>query len=71
MGAIANWLSSRLLDFAMQSRALERYRRATVAAARGVVLEIGVGSGLNLGLYPVDVDHVFPLDPSAELLGMA
>jgi ubiquinone/menaquinone biosynthesis C-methylase UbiE len=35
------------------------------------VLEIGVGSGLNLALYAADVDHVYALDPSAELLGMA
>ena len=71
MGAVANWLFSRLLDFAMRNRALDRYRRATVGSARGIVLEIGVGSGLNLGLYAADVDHVYALDPSAELLGMA
>ena len=71
MGAVANWLFSHLLDFAMRNRALERYRRATVGAARGIVLEIGVGSGLNLNLYAGDVDHVYALDPSAELLAMA
>jgi ubiquinone/menaquinone biosynthesis C-methylase UbiE len=71
MGAVANWLFSRLLDFTMRNRALDRYRRVTVGAARGIVLEIGVGSGLNLGLYAADVDHVYALDPSAELLGMA
>ena len=71
MGAITNWLFSRLLDRAMRNRALERYRRATVGAARGIVLEIGVGSGLNLGHYPANVGHVYALDPSAELLAMA
>jgi len=71
MGAVANWLFSHLLDFAMRNRALDRYRRATVGAASGVVLEIGVGSGLNLGLYGRDVDQVYALDPSAELLAMA
>jgi ubiquinone/menaquinone biosynthesis C-methylase UbiE len=71
LGAVANWLFSRLLDFAMRNRALDRYRPATVGPARGVVLEIGVGSGLNLGLYPANVHHVYALDPSAELLAMA
>lgn len=71
MGAVANWLFSRLLDFAMRNRALERYRRATVGAAGGLVLEIGVGSGLNLGLYAGNVHRVYALDPSAELLAMA
>jgi SAM-dependent methyltransferase len=71
MAAVANWLVSRLLDLAMRNRALDPYRRATVGAARGIVLEIGVGLGLNLGLYAGDVDHVFALDPSIELLRMA
>ena len=71
MAAVANWLFSRLLDLAMRNRALDPYRRATVGAARGIVLEIGAGSGLNLGLYAGDVDHVYALDPSTELLGMA
>ncbi len=71
MGAVANWLFSRLLDLAVRNRALAPYRRATVGVARGIVLEIGVGSGLNLGLYPANIDHVYALDPSAELLEMA
>ncbi len=71
MAAVANWLFSRLLDLAMRNRALDPYRRATVAAAHGTVLEIGVGSGLNLSRYGDEVDHVYTLDPSIELLGMA
>src|SRR5438067_1741994 len=58
-------------NFAMRNRALERYRRATVSAAHGIVLEIGVGSGLNLGLYDGNVDRAYALEPSAELLAMA
>ena len=36
-----------------------------------MVLEIGVGSGLNLPLYGPAVDRVFALDPSSELLRVA
>jgi SAM-dependent methyltransferase len=43
----------------------------TGAAARGTVVEIGVGSGRNLSLYGTPVDRVFALDPSPELLAMA
>lgn len=39
--------------------------------ARGRVLEIGVGSGLNLTLYEEQVEVVFGLDPSERLLSMA
>jgi len=41
-----------------------------VSAARGRVLEIGVGSGLNLPLYEA-ATHVIALEPSAKLLAMA
>lgn len=71
MGSIASWLFSRLLDCAMRNRLLAPYRRATIGAARGRVLEIGVGSGLNLGLYGGDVDRVYALDPAIDLLRMA
>jgi len=54
----------RLLDLSMRHRALTPYRRRTIAAASGAVLEIGVGSGLNLPLYEIDVDRVYGIDPS-------
>jgi ubiquinone/menaquinone biosynthesis C-methylase UbiE len=71
MGLYANWIVPRLLDLAMRNKALDQYRRDTISAARGVVLEIGVGSGLNLSLYERAVEHVHALDPSLELLSFA
>jgi ubiquinone/menaquinone biosynthesis C-methylase UbiE len=47
------------------------YRQQTIAAARGLVLEIGVGSGLNLPIYGPAVDRVCGIDPSPELLHRA
>jgi len=40
-----------ILDLIMRRKDLTKYRRTVVAAARGRVLEIGVGSGLNFPLY--------------------
>jgi ubiquinone/menaquinone biosynthesis C-methylase UbiE len=42
-----------------------------VPAATGRVLEIGIGSGLNLPLYSQNVQQVIGLDPSPKLLEMA
>jgi ubiquinone/menaquinone biosynthesis C-methylase UbiE len=61
----------RLLELAMQNRLLDHYRHQTIASARGLVLEVGVGSGVNLPLYGPAVTHVFGLDPSPELLRLA
>ena len=61
----------RLVDLSMRQERLVDYRRATISAARGTVVEIGVGSGRNLSIYGTQVDRVFALDPSQELLTMA
>jgi ubiquinone/menaquinone biosynthesis C-methylase UbiE len=71
MGLYAHWILPRILDLAMRNEALHRYRRDVIGAARGRVLEVGVGSGLNLSLYGRAVTRVFALDPSLELLGFA
>jgi SAM-dependent methyltransferase len=65
------WILPRFLDAAMRSNLLDCYRQGTVEPARGTVLEIGVGSGLNLRLYGPAVDQVCGIDPSPELLHRA
>lgn len=47
-------------------------RRTVVPRARGVVLELGLGSGLNLPLYdPAQVSRVYGLEPEAAMLAKA
>jgi hypothetical protein len=55
----------------MSNRWLIEYRRQMVSQARGRVLEIGIGSGLNLPFYGRQVASVFGIDPSAALLRRA
>lgn len=60
-----------LLNLAMRHKDLAAYRGRLVPAAAGRVLEIGIGSGLNLPFYGPGVREVVGLDPSAPLLRMA
>jgi ubiquinone/menaquinone biosynthesis C-methylase UbiE len=71
MGLYERLILPRLLDLAMRSSRLAAYRQTTISAAQGRVLEIGVGSGLNLPLYGSAVDFVCGIDPSPELLDHA
>lgn len=71
MGLYQRWVLPRLLELAMRQPVLEQYRKQAIAGARGVVLEIGVGSGLNLALYGPAVERVCAIDPAPELLRLA
>lgn len=61
----------RFLNLVMRTKGLQAYRRRVVPAAEGRVLEIGIGSGLNLPFYGRGVTEVVGLDPSAPLRRMA
>jgi len=60
-----------LTDFAMRDKAARARRSQLVPGAEGIVLEIGIGSGLNLPFYSSAVRHLHAVDPSPELLAMA
>jgi ubiquinone/menaquinone biosynthesis C-methylase UbiE len=61
----------RLIDFGMRQKQLRRLREQLAGRVRGRVLEVGIGSGLNLPFYPRDLEILLGLDPSPELLQMA
>ena len=71
MGFYDRFILPRLIDLAMRSRVLDRYRQRAIATARGFVLEVGAGSGPNLALYDPAVEGVCAIDPSPELLRLA
>jgi ubiquinone/menaquinone biosynthesis C-methylase UbiE len=56
----------------MKDGRLRERREKLVPKAHGAVLEIGIGSGLNLPFYDASrVRRLCAVDPSAELLAMA
>jgi ubiquinone/menaquinone biosynthesis C-methylase UbiE len=60
-----------LIQMAMRQESLAVYRHRLLSAAEGHVLEIGVGSGLNVPHYGGSVADVIGLDLSPKLLSMA
>ncbi len=61
----------RLLHLAMGQADIMKQREQVIPGARGRVLEVGIGSGLNLGLYGAHVSALTGIDPSEPLLAMA
>lgn len=60
-----------LVHLSMRGRQMTEWRIRALEPARGRVLEIGAGSGLNLPLYGPEVTSVVGIEPSATLRKMA
>ncbi len=67
MGFYARHVLPRIINLAMRNKEITRLRAAWVPKASGDVLEIGIGSGMNLPFYSPEVKRVFGVDPSREL----
>ena len=65
MGFYERYVFPHVLDLAM--RGMNPLRAEALAAASGEVLEVGFGTGLNLGFYPAGVKRLHALDPANAL----
>ena len=73
---LASWydrhLLPHLLDFACGMKPIRRQRQQIVPLAQGRVLEVGIGTGLNMPFYdPSRVRYVVGLDPALQLHPLA
>jgi len=71
MGFYNDFILPRLINLAMRNKELRPFRERVIGAAEGGVLEIGVGSGMNLPFYRWPVCEILALEPAPRLLTMA
>ncbi|HEY9346244.1 MAG TPA: class I SAM-dependent methyltransferase [Inquilinus sp.] len=71
MGFYSGWLFPRLLDQVMRQQQMVPFRQRIGNAATGRVLDVGIGSGLNLPFYGEQAERIVGVDPSPELLRFA
>jgi ubiquinone/menaquinone biosynthesis C-methylase UbiE len=70
MGLYQEYVLPHVINLAMRNRENLPYRQRVISASAGRVLEIGIGSGLNLPFYPAAVDEIIGLEPSPKLVEM-
>ena len=72
MSLYEKYVLPKFLNCACGSKPVSYQRKKVVPLAEGKVLEIGIGSGLNLPFYDkANIDEIWGLDPSEELSEMA
>ena len=67
MGFYSRYISPRLIEWGLGSEEAMRLRTGVLSGARGKVLEIGFGTGLNLRLYPPSVEKLVAIDSERML----
>ncbi len=68
MGLYNKYILPKIIDWACKQKSNMRQREKVIPLAYGNVLEIGVGSGLNLPFYNNEnVKHLTAIDPSKDI----
>ena len=72
MGFYSRFVLPRVVHYACGQKPAMKQRRRIIPLASGRVLEIGIGSGLNIPYYDSGrVSHLWGLDPSREAWAIA
>ena len=72
MGLYNKYVLPKVLNCTCGSKPINYQRKKVVPLAKGLVLDVGIGSGLNIPFYDMSkIDKVIGLDPSIELNELA
>jgi ubiquinone/menaquinone biosynthesis C-methylase UbiE len=72
MGIYSRFVMPKLVHFTCGQKPAMKQREKIIPLAQGRVLEIGIGSGLNIPYYDAaKVDHLWGIDPSTEMWAIA
>jgi ubiquinone/menaquinone biosynthesis C-methylase UbiE len=72
MGLYEKYILPKITEFLCSGKPIMYQRKKVVPLAKGRVLEIGIGSGLNLQFYDSsNVEYIWGLDPSDQMRKMA
>jgi len=72
MGIYEKYVMPKLVHFTCGLKPTMKQREKVVPLAEGRVLEIGIGSGLNIPFYAAHkIKHLWGLDPSSEMWSIA
>jgi ubiquinone/menaquinone biosynthesis C-methylase UbiE len=63
MGFYSQHIFPRVMDWVMSGEVFQRVRAEFLKDARGEVLEVGFGTGLNLPHYPTNISRLSMIDP--------
>ena len=71
-GLYNKYVCPHLINLAMQAKPITKQRKKIIPEAKGRVLEIGIGSGLNFKYYnQLNISEVFAVEPDSTLLDKA
>jgi len=72
LGFYNKYILPKFLNCACGTKPINFQRDKIVPLAKGIVLDVGIGSGLNIPFYNKSkIGHLYGLDPSDELLKIA
>jgi ubiquinone/menaquinone biosynthesis C-methylase UbiE len=72
MGIYRKYILPKIVHYTCGLKPTMKQREKIVPRAKGKVLEVGIGSGLNLPYYSTDqIQQVWGLDPSPEMWALA